>query len=446
MSKEEKSAEILATLLMLSKRSRNAENLKEMQFLLVNETFSLLSYSQAAFWNQRRGVLTVSGTSSLNKTSPYVQWLNTWFLKTPNKEKISVFQTDLNSIGSNKEWQEWLPRYLAVIIVPSKVLISQHVLILARNEPFLAAELSLLEQWIEIWSTDYSQKLKKSRMGKIRFSRLASMSFKWVYRSAVFLLVLFLSQYPIKLSILAPAELISQKPNIITAPINGIIKTIHFEPNQFVSQGDLLIEYERASSDNELDVARSELATAVAEYQQLAQRSLFDKDSKSALSIELNKVTESRIKVDYLQKRNQRSSISAPSDGVVLIDNVVEWLGKPTLVGEKILIIADPVDVLVEAWISPKDMVEISLGSVVTMYLEADPTNKLSGEVSYLAYQPQLKPDGTYGYRVRAKLNKAYESARLGLKGTARLEGPQSTFLYWVFRKPWASFRGWVGL
>jgi len=115
--------------------------------------------------------------------------------------------------------------------------------------------------------------------------------------------------------------------------------------------------------------------------------------------------------------------------------------------GERIMMIARENEVLVEAWLSPSDILPLKIDSPVYLFLSADPTTPIEATLAYLAHQPEMRPDGNFAYRARAELvNSQDPRARVGLKGTARLEGEQVSLLYWVSRRPWAALRGWLGL
>jgi hypothetical protein len=66
----------------------------------------------------------------------------------------------------------------------------------------------------------------------------------------------------------------------------------------------------------------------------------------------------------------------------------------------------------------------------------------------YVAHDAVPRPDGSYAYRVRARLALPSDRAelRVGLKGTAKLSGPWVPLVYWMLRRPLAVIRQHVGL
>jgi hypothetical protein len=107
--------------------------------------------------------------------------------------------------------------------------------------------------------------------------------------------------------------------------------------------------------------------------------------------------------------------------------------------------IAQPDAVEVEAWLPIGDAIALQPGAPVQLYLAADPLAAVQAQVRYVAYDAVARPDGQYAYRVRAQLVKA-GTQRIGLKGTAKLQGERVSLAYWMVRKPWASIRQWVAL
>ena len=107
---------------------------------------------------------------------------------------------------------------------------------------------------------------------------------------------------------------------------------------------------------------------------------------------------------------------------MVLFDSPSEWIGKPVQTGERVMRVADPDAVEIEAWVPVGDAIPLAEGAPLRLYLAADPLTAVQGRVRYMAYDAVARPDGSYAYRVRASLDQA-QGPRIGLKGTAKLQG-----------------------
>ena len=76
----------------------------------------------------------------------------------------------------------------------------------------------------------------------------------------------------------------------------------------------------------------------------------------------------------------------------------------------------------------------------MSLFLNASPLHPVRARVRYLAHDSVSRPDGTYAYRLRATIEGG-TAHRVGLKGTARVDGGRVPLIYWIFRRPWAAVR-----
>ena len=231
---------------------------------------------------------------------------------------------------------------------------------------------------------------------------------------------------------------------MIRAPLDGVVGTFFVKPNQLVKAGQPLFDFDQAPIVARSEVATQSLATAEAEYRQFAQSALTDQKSKAQLAIVQGKIEERKAEADFLRGQLERSHVVAPQDGIALFDDPSEWIGKPVVTGERIMRVAAPDDVEVEAWLPVGDAVPLETGSPVNLYLNASPLFAVSAIIRYAAHDAVQRPDGSYAYRVRASLPGTTEH-RVGLKGTAKLHGTWVPLVYWIARRPLASVRQMVG-
>ena len=210
-----------------------------------------------------------------------------------------------------------------------------------------------------------------------------------------------------------------------------------------VRKGEPLFGLDEAQISSRLDVAQQALLTAEAEYRQSAQLALGDARSKAQLAALVGRIEEKRAEAQYLNDQRDRSRVLAPADGMILFDSPSEWLGKPVQTGERVMRIAQPDEVEIEAWVPLGDAIPLQEGAAVKLYLAANPMAGIEGELRYMAYDASARPDGSYAYRVRAVMS-SDEKARIGLKGTAKLQGNWTPLAYWVLRKPWAVVRQFI--
>jgi multidrug efflux pump subunit AcrA (membrane-fusion protein) len=217
------------------------------------------------------------------------------------------------------------------------------------------------------------------------------------------------------------------------------------QPNQTVKKDQALFGFDEALIQSRIQVAAQTLATARTDYRQTSQQALVDAKVRPQLSALAGKIEEKRTELEYLRDQLTRARVLAPQAGVALFDDPNEWIGRPVAVGERILRIAAPGDVEVEAWVPLADAIALADASEVRLYLNASPMAPVTARLRYMAHDAVQRPDGSYAYRVRAVLVAPTEH-RVGLKGTAKLQGEQVSLLYWMMRRPLATVRGALGI
>jgi HlyD family secretion protein len=454
------SASPLFALLDLSRRARQAGSVAELRFLLVNDSHALASYRQAALWWSDQGVQALSGVVQIEANAPYAQWLDRVceHCAQVHAEPQALSATDLPSELA-QHWADWLPVNVLWLPLngstpsPGNQSVPSGGLLLARDLPWTAQETGLLFEWLGTWLHAWRALAKPSTgtwRGWFRKCRQwlgPQTGQPWWKQSRLrwAAAVLAVLAVPVRLTVLAPGELVPASPMVIRAPLDGVVDVFHVQPNQMVKKGQPLFGFDEALIQSRLEVAAQTLATAETEYRQTSQQALVDAKFRAQLATLTGKIEEKRAEVDYLSEQLNRSRVPAPQDGVVLFDDPSEWIGRPVAVGERIMRIADPADTEVEAWLPLADAIALAPDAPVTLYLNASPLAPVSAQVRYQAHDAVQRPDGGYAYRVRARLDQP-TSHRVGLKGTAKLHGGWVPLAYWMLRRPLASARTVLGI
>lgn len=448
----------LAALLDLSRRARHARDMAELSFMAANDTHTLAPYRQAALWAEDAGLRALSGVVQIEANAPYAQWLDRVFrhVNIEGKRPHAFDKSDLPEVLA-ADWDEWLPQHAMWLPLAADRDVkgsARGALLLVRDLPWTEQEGSLLVEWMDVWNHAWQARFKpplfslhvwKARI--MRFLRPGEGERGW-YKSRTLLIaviVLGLLFYPMRLSVLAPGELVPAKPAVIRAPLEGVIESFAVRPNQTVKKGQLLFSFDEALIQSRLEVGRQNMATAEAEYRQTAQQALSDVRSKAQMALLSGKIREKRAEVDYLEDQLSRARVLAPQDGIVLVDDPSEWIGRPVAVGERVMRIAIPDDKEIEVWVAMGDAIPLVEGASVNLYLNASPLAPVKATLRYVAHEAVQRPDGSYAYRVRAHLEGSTEH-RVGLKGTAKLYGESVPFAYWLMRRPWATIRSTLGL
>ncbi|MGE5469958.1 MAG: efflux RND transporter periplasmic adaptor subunit [Bacteroidota bacterium] len=448
--------DLYTAFLDLSRRSRRAADTAELGFVGVNDTHLLAPYRQAALWFREGGIVSLSGVVQPEANAPYVHWLKRVCLfLAQDRPAAAAVDADMLPQDEANEWDEWLPAYglwLPLAAGEGENAPGPGGFLLARDTPWDADEIAMLAEWGDVWRYAWHAKFRPSPWSWRRWRGLVLAYFKpvsglkwWQQRRnrwAIVLAVVLL--FPVRLTVLAPGELVPANPAMIRAPLDGVVGTFFVKPNQLVKAGQPLFDFDQAPIVARSEVAAQSLATAEAEYRQFAQSALTDQKSKAQLALVQGKIEERKSEADFLRGQLERSHVVAPQDGIALFDDPTEWIGKPVVTGERIMRVAAPDDVEVEAWLPVADAVPLETASAVKLYLNASPLFAVSAAVRYAAHDAVQRPDGSYAYRVRASLTGTTEH-RVGLKGTAKLHGSWVPLAYWILRRPLAAVRQLVG-
>lgn len=438
-----------STLLQFERALRNCKSRRELYFVGVNEPYSLVAYDQAVLWIGnafgKTQIVAVSGLAALEGSTPFIQWLTRVFRYLVRRDGTTGLQEvapEALPEGLVEEGAEWLPGYAlhGIMRSPKGEVIGG--LWLTRSTPF-----DEREQALATWCTDalsfalWGWQPKRPTLQKFFSHRLAAL------RAAILLsAVVAVGMIPVRLSVLASAEVAPRKPTPVTAPVDGVVERILVAPSQSVQEGDVLVRFDDTTTRNRLEVARKSREIAVADWQRTSTKAFTDDASKAELLMLEARVREREAEIVYLREMLGRMQILAPRSGVAIFSDPNDWTGKPVQTGERIMVLADPNDVNLTVYLSPDDAIQLAEGGEVHMYLNASPLDSYVARITQTSYEIGQSPEGQPVYVLKAAFDAGQELPRVGLKGTAKLYAESVPLFYYIFRKPIAYVRKVFGL
>jgi hypothetical protein len=432
----------LAVLLGLARRARQASGLSELRFIMANETIALVSYRQAFVWSAARGLETVSGVAAVEQGSPFTLWLDR-ALRGLTLTCGAVRQLDRAAIapGIGEQWADFLPAHLLLLPLCSPDGALLGALGLAREQPWEGAEIVLLDALADAYAPVFAWHHRQSWPLRLLLAARRIRMLPLV----VVLAVVAAGFLPVRLSVLAPGEIVPRDPAIIRAPLDGVVERVAVAMNAAVAEGDLLFELDTTTIRGQSAVAEKAFATAQAEYEQVAQQAFYDPKAKAQLGVLAGRIAERRAERAYLASVLERSRVRAPRAGIAVVDDPTEWAGRPVAVGERVMAVADERDTELEVWLPPQDLIALPEAAPATLFLNIDPLAPVHASLRYVAYESQPRPDGSLAYRLRATITDEVHP-RLGYRGTVRLSGERVSLAYWLLRRPLAALRQKFGI
>lgn len=446
-------SDTVAALLGLEQQLRKAESLAQLFYALVNQTHTCVPYTQSVLLvgerMQRPHVVAASDLPTVDYTSPYIAWveqLARFVIGQGSPENQTQLRpADLSADLAN-EWRELgLPDH--ILWQPLRIEARNGevagVLLLLRDKSWSEAEQSVLQHL----AGSAGHALFALRRGQ-QFTRLKSnLQHRKVWLASL-LAVLLIMLLPVRLSTLAPVEVVPKSPHVVAAPLEGVVRQVAVKPNQQVRPGDVLIELEQSELASKEAVARQALSVAEAELKTVQQGGFLDPSQKARLAELEAQVRLRQAEWQFAQDQLERSVITADRPGVAVLDNPDDWKGRPVRVGERIMQVADPTQVEFRIMLPVKDSISLVSGSEVRVFLDNDPLHAWSAQLSESGYEPQTTPDQQLAYRLIAQLSESElqaEPPRVGLRGTAKVYGEKVSIFFYLFRRPITSVRQWLG-
>lgn len=441
---------VLATLLHLQQRALDALTPADLGFVMVNETLSLVPFRQAAFFtlsaNNKPTLSAASGLVSVAEDSPFAVWLTKFASSLPSAPSSASTCRRLNISQAKPDfvegWQEWLPEHLVTAQLASPSGKPIGLMIYARDIPWTDDELALLDR-IHLTYGYCFHALGKS--GQSVFGAVGNFFLrgilKWVVLAAV--IALFI---PVRLSALAPAEVIALTSMAVAAPQDGVISVFHAPPNSPVRAGDKLFSLDDSALTSRREVARRAVVIAKADLLVAQQRAFDDVKSKGELAAAAGRVREKESELALAEGTLDRVVVKAERDGLAIYGDPNDWLGRPVQTGERVMQLADPKDAGVLIWLPVADALNLEPGAPIRLFLSTAPLDPLAAKLVQTSYQAVMSPEGVSAYRLRGVFDEDSAKARIGLRGTARVSGEWATLGYYLFRRPISGLREWTGL
>ncbi len=435
----------LSVLLQIEGRAMEAPTLAALRFTIVNETHALTPYRQAALFEpdgSKLHLVAASGLVSVANDSPFAVWLTQFAQRLPRD--VAVHRLDFEDANDDdaQNWSEWLPDHLLLVPLRGKQGDVRAWAMYAREEAWSEAEASFLERLHATYGYCHAALAQTGQGGWRRFKKLFSQRNRWLIGGALALAMLI----PIRLSVLAPAEVIALNAKAVSAPQDGVVGSFAVQPNARVKAGDLLFSLDDSMLSNRRQVALQALEVAKADAHIAQQRAFDDTKSKAEVAVAMGRVREKEAELAAVDSQANRVEVRADQDGVAIFADTNDWLGKPVQTGERVIQLAQPEDSGVLVWLSVADAINLQMGAPVKLFLHTEPLSPRSAKLVEASYQASISPDGVAAYRLRAKFDGGTELPRIGLRGTARISGDWVMLGYFLFRRPLSTVREWTGL
>lgn len=437
---------IFPALLQLESDVRQSEDLAALHYFIVNETRRLVRYQHAILFKvtkrhpDRFKAVRISGSTLLDRSIPKIHYiervLDCLSTANPQRDPISITHDQLPH-ELQRDWQvSTLSFPLCVnLILPDGSLIGalwiEREIAWTEEERFLVKRLA--SSYAHAWG--YFERNRKFDSWFYSKKKLGMIS----------VLLVLLLLIPIEHSTLGFVSVVAKDPLVVTAPIDGVIASIPVEPNQMVSQGQALIRYEDTSYRNEFTIAEQALAVSLAELKKVTQSAFQDEKSKAEIALSKAKVELAAIRRDYAKEMLDHVTLLADKQGLILFNNKLEMIGRPVKIGERLMEIAEVGKLKFRIDLPVENNIDFSVGAPVKIYLDTNPLRSIDAKVTQIGFRAEIIPGGMLVYLIEAESVEEISHLRIGWQGTAKIYGGTVNLFFYLFRRPLAAARQYVG-
>lgn len=443
----------ISKLLQLEHNCRNSQSLKELYFQIVNNTRTLVNYSQGILLTpdlkDKYKVVSISDISIIDSTSPYVQWLEDVIEDlNRNEQSKDIFIVDIKNDlkeENSKVIHEYAPSNLVYIPLKNSKENREvnYAFLLFKEEPWNDNDILMLKHLssslayflFAMRSCNWIQSLKK-------------LSFKSRYFKIAVAFLIILMFLPVRLSVLAPLEVEAKNPYVVSSPLNGVIEEVKVFPNDKIEKNQLIVQFDDVDFTNNYLVAKRTLDVTNAELFTTKQSSFLDPKQKSQIASLENQVKLKEAELSYAKDQLDKTKIYSKEDGLAIINNPNDWKGRPVTTGERIFLIANPNSIELKIMLPVSDAIFLEENAIVKAFFDNDPINSWSAKVKYISYKPELTEQNILSYRITAEFEDIEENGyipSIGLRGTAKIYSKNVSLFFYLFRKPITSVRQWIG-
>lgn len=431
---------------------------------IVNDPRDLLGFQQAFFLVRRRTsnrlkVEAVSDISSADRDVPMLRWIEDIAGRIGREAGTADKPAALRGIPGNEHgWMApvgfMLPAYSRPDAEETRHSPFRHLcwlpmfdqgrvvgaLLLTSSQPWHEKRLALANSVVQVYHRQWLAIAGRGRL--IRRSNI-SIRFRWL-AAALAVALLFL---PVRLTVLAPVQVVPKNPFIMTAPFSGVVESILVEPNTQIATGQTLVRFDDLELRNQFEIATQQVEVHRTRYKQVAQRAISDTRAKADLLIARSELDLAEAEMLLAKERLSRTTLTAPQSGTVVFSSKRDWQGRPVQTGEAIVQIADASTIEFRIELPVKDSIILENQQRVRLYLDSAPLQPLEARIVSTPYLSSIGENGAAVFTLTATRADADGTLpRIGVRGTAQVFGDSVPFIFTLLRRPITALRQWAGI
>jgi HlyD family secretion protein len=427
----------LAALLQYEGDIRRQASVNELVYFIANETRRIVAYDQMFVLRQAAlgkgyNVVGASSLAVIDRSAPLIHAIEK--AVTGSDAPLDLIATEVSDDPSIADYPfpawRWQPLTDGAGLVYAGLLLTRH-------EPMREAEGVRLDRISETISHSW-QALTGGRPVR-RLPLLGT----WSKRALALALVVG-AVFPVRITALAPVEVVPARPFVVSAPYPGVIARIDVAPNAMVAAGQPVLTFEDIKVRNDLQQALQKVQVARARIDRATSAAFGKAEEARDIATMKAEYDVALAEYNYARDLMGKAQVVAPVSGMALYSDRRDWEGRAVNTGDPIVQIADPKAVSYRIDLPAKEQMTLEDKGDVTIWLDAQPLTALEGTIEQASYLARPTAEGVLAFAVAAKPKGT--PPRIGSRGTAKLYGERVPFIYALFKRPIASLRQFLGV
>ena len=473
-SEVENKFQLLLTLITLLKSARHKSKKTELEFLMVNQTFNLVQYSNCAYWEYKKRKTTIkniSGLVQIDPDGPYTQWLTRVInhyvseheknssepdetnaeekdeapKEAPSFSKLHQITIDDCQKDEADDWNKWVSDNAYIIIMRNMYDDVIGGLWLDRNEDFGTLQKALIEDLGDGYAHAL-QKFDGKNKGRHNTGLFSIFDIPGLKTKLFFLALSLIMFIPVKMSATAPAEIIASKPDSINIPFDGVIDSVEVSPGQEVKAGDVLIRMDSTLLENKVTMTMGELTAAEIALRKTERESMKDRKKLAEIAVLKSRLAQKTAEVKFAREMLELAVIIADRDGIAIFADTNALTGKPVQTGEQVMQLANLNDSELMIRMPVSSMIKIDQDVPTKFFLNVNPFDSQQATYENIGYQATMDGGGLMTYKIRGRFIDQDQNLRIGWTGTGKVYGERTILAVNLLRRPITTLRRKLGI
>jgi biotin carboxyl carrier protein len=432
----------LAGLLQYEGDLRRQASVDELIYFLANETRRIVPYDQLfvlreAMAGDRFQVITASSIALVDRNAPLINAIETGYAKRSKAGLTGPADVDATSWSDDPSiadypFHHW--RWQPLLDRGGK---SFGGLLFAGAAPWQEADAvrtarvaeTASHAWLALTANKPVRKLPKITAQKRRWIAIA---------------LVIAALFPVRMTALAPVEVVAARPYVISAPYAGVIAQMNVAPNAMVKAGDPVLTFEDIKVRNDMQQAAEKVQVAKAKLERATSATFADAEQGREIATLRAEYDLAKSDYAFAQDIMRKSQITAQRGGMAIYSDRRDWEGRAVNTGDPIVQIADPKTISYQIDLPAKEQMQLQAGAPVKIWLDAQPLWALDGRITEASYQARPTADGILAFSITAMPEG--DAPRIGSRGTAKVYGQWVPLGYSLLKRPIASARQFLGI